>query len=234
MAQDLLKRTLFLVALSAVLQGCVSENGVWAEINADPTEDAYLQFIERYPDGEHVVDAQRALEELRWQRTTADPTEDDYLQFIEHHPDGEHVADAQRALEELRWQRTTADPTEDAYLQFIEHHPDGEHVADAQRALEELREYKVLDSNVACSMSNFSYRTGRQGEIGGHIGSLRCILAGQGSRKTIPLASNELTDGEIVTQDFGVFKLLVERSRLSVSIMLTEIQQRQLNGFLAN
>lgn len=119
-------RRVVMIIVCALLHGCVSEPAVWTETTANPTESGFAAYIDRYPNGEHIADAQSALEELRWQHATADSTENAYQHFIELHPNGEHIADAREALEELLWQDAQSADSLDLLQRYLALYPEGQ------------------------------------------------------------------------------------------------------------
>ena len=130
-----------------------------------------------------------------------------------------------------------------AFEAYLRVYPNGRYTSEAESGIEELNQYRNLDpTEVDCSISDFNYEGvvaagGAITPMGGHIGGFDCRLGDQGSRKSIPLAKDEFADGGIVTEEFGVFKVLFGNSLTggsSFSIMLTGIQKERLEAFLAD
>lgn len=88
---------------SCVLVACGGEGRDWRSAEAADTVEAYDQFLEKHPDGEHVTQARARLEQLaedrEWQRATTADTAAAYREFLAQHPNGKWAAEARIRVE---------------------------------------------------------------------------------------------------------------------------------------
>ncbi len=102
------------------------EGTVWRRTERTDTPEAYRSYLERYPDGLYVEDAQRRLrqferqarrearaeERLLWDEVRQNGSAESYRLYLERYPNGSFVGEAQAALAELEAQVDTARLTE--------------------------------------------------------------------------------------------------------------------------
>lgn len=102
------------------------EGTVWRRTERTDTPETYRSYLERYPDGLYVEDAQRRLrqferqarrearaeERLSWDEVRQNGSAESYRLYLEKYPNGSFVGEAQAALAELEAQVDTARLTE--------------------------------------------------------------------------------------------------------------------------
>lgn len=102
------------------------EGTIWRRTERADTPEAYRSYLERYPDGLYVEDAQRRLrqferqarrearaeERLFWDEVRQNGSAESYRLYLERYPNGSFVGEAQAALAELEAQVDTARLTE--------------------------------------------------------------------------------------------------------------------------
>ena len=94
-------RIVMLITISVILQACAKESDMWTETSANPTENGYVQYIESFPDGEHIAEAQQALEELIFQRATSAKSVELFEQYLAEYPNAQFRTTASFQIESL-------------------------------------------------------------------------------------------------------------------------------------
>jgi hypothetical protein len=88
---------------ACALIACSGEGRDWRSAEAADTVEAYDQFLEKHPEGEHVTQARARLEQLaedrEWQRATTADTAAAYREFLAQHPNGKWAGEARIRVE---------------------------------------------------------------------------------------------------------------------------------------
>ena len=96
------------LAAAALLAGCGSpstDQADWQSARQANTVEAYKQYLEAHPDGEHVKQARTQLKEVRreeaWARASEKGTAGALRKFLEKYPEGPEADLARAKLAEL-------------------------------------------------------------------------------------------------------------------------------------
>jgi TIR domain len=126
-----------------------TDESAWSDALKSGTIRALRQYINRFADGAHVMEARqriRAAEDDIWATTAAAGTIEAFNQYLENYPRGKHSALARNSIDNLS--RKTAD--ESAWLDalnagtiasfndYLKSFPSGAHAAEAQRRIADL------------------------------------------------------------------------------------------------
>jgi hypothetical protein len=88
---------------SCALIACSGEGRDWRSAEAADTVEAYDQFLEKHPEGEHVTQARARLgqlaEDREWQRATTADTAAAYREFLAQYPTGKWAGEARIRVE---------------------------------------------------------------------------------------------------------------------------------------
>jgi hypothetical protein len=126
---------------------CATEEGRWKTTQEQRTVAACVAFLERFPEGDHAVEAIELLhsllisaldEQVRAGRTAQD-IEIYHRPYMQEHPESEYARLARKRIDGLEaWEATRAEPTLEAYQQFLEQHADSEFAPRARAELDRL------------------------------------------------------------------------------------------------
>lgn len=129
-----------------LLAACGNQEKSWELAEREDTHQGYLEFLAKYPDGDHADRARRRMEELReirsWERAQFRDRIPNYQRFLERYPDSENAAAAVSRIYELErdaaW--TAAQEASDASsLQtFLAVYPDAPQAWEAEQLLAAL------------------------------------------------------------------------------------------------
>ena len=131
-----------------VLMSCASPDKEWQLAERDDTQNAYLEFLAKYPNSEFAEPARRRIDELKilraWERAEFKNTLVAYEDFIARHGDNEYTqaaeARAQEILRDERWERILAEGDKTAIEAFVTEYPEAPQLADAQSMLAAIAE----------------------------------------------------------------------------------------------
>ena len=83
----------------------ITEDEIRAAVIDANTAEEYAKYIDYYPDGHHVIEAQTKLsqltDEVDWKRALELSSSASLTQYLEIHPRGAHTDEALRRLEEF-------------------------------------------------------------------------------------------------------------------------------------
>ncbi len=98
-----MRRAIMGCIASCALAACGGEGRDWRSAEAADTVEAYDQFLEKHPEGEHVTQARARLgqlaEDREWQRATTADTAVAYRAFLAQHPNGKWAGEARIRVE---------------------------------------------------------------------------------------------------------------------------------------
>jgi len=132
------------VLIAAALAGCHSANYEWSQATTLNTIAAYQDYIAKYPNGVHVVDAQARIASLQddaaWNKAQVASTTEGYQQYLTTEPNGAH---AQAARDEITqrdrsaaWRTAKNAGTAQALQDFLSKYPSGAEADQARNALD--------------------------------------------------------------------------------------------------
>ncbi len=83
-----------------------AEPGRWRQAGTEDTAEAYREYLEAHPDGQHLDEAKARLKaktaiDEAWRKTIAINTLTAYQDFLDAHPEGEHATQARSKVYEL-------------------------------------------------------------------------------------------------------------------------------------
>lgn len=74
----------------------------WNDAVASESRSALMAFIRKFPNDEHVHEANNLIDSLDWVAAKRADTEEAYQTYMEHHPSGNFNYDAHNAIRKLR------------------------------------------------------------------------------------------------------------------------------------
>ena len=108
----------------------------WQTALGSPTIESIAQYLQKYPNGSHGIEARAMLESLYWTRDSQTNTADSYRDYLSRYPDGPHAAAASKGIEDLkraedqakenqRFQEARNSSDEATLRAFLKEHPSG-------------------------------------------------------------------------------------------------------------
>jgi hypothetical protein len=128
-------RLLFVLVL---LSGCNTTESDWKHAKDANTVAAYSGFLAKHPQGNHVSDANAAIENLDWAMTKDANTVPAYEDFVRKHPAGQFAETAKTALMDVRWADAKRTETTQSYKSFLDLYPSSPYTAEATARIEAL------------------------------------------------------------------------------------------------
>lgn len=93
--------TVILMTLAglSLMVGCSS--ATWEDAQQEDTYEAYQEYIEANPEGEHIEEAKKRAETRYWESIKEDSTADVFEEYLEKFPEGEFRSEAQDKIEQI-------------------------------------------------------------------------------------------------------------------------------------
>jgi len=117
----------------------MSEAEIWAGVRQDHTKEAYKNFMEQFPESEHL---QEAKEEYDWLDAEEEESITGYSEYLNtYRPDGKYTQQAIKKIksieEEEFWEKAGRLDKLSAYHEYLAYYPDGEYVKKAEKIIKE-------------------------------------------------------------------------------------------------
>lgn len=149
-----MKRTrsvLILTGAALLLLGCSSAQDDWNKASAAGTVEAYQNFLNKHPSGEHSSDARERIHSLEddaaWAQAKQTDTVAAYQDYLQKQPAGAHTKDAQDAITAQQratdWKSADSAGTVAALQDFLKKYPSGAEADQARQKLTDLTAYRV-------------------------------------------------------------------------------------------
>jgi outer membrane protein assembly factor BamD (BamD/ComL family) len=137
---------LILVLLLALIGGCADPEKAWELAEREDTNQGYLEFLAKFPDGEYADRARsrmQALQEIRaWERAQFRDRIDNYARFLSEYPDSEFAPAARTRIAELErdaeWRGVRAADSISVLESFLERYPDAPQAEEARQLIAAL------------------------------------------------------------------------------------------------
>lgn len=109
----------------------------------------YEDYLQRFPEGEHVEEVRERLEQLQhmymqWRDINVGGHQRDFELFMTNYPSSVLCRQCEVKIDSLDWVDALADGSEKAIKAYLEKHPDGRYVSEAEIAHE-----KIADSTAS-------------------------------------------------------------------------------------
>ncbi len=133
-------RRMLLVLILGILCGCGSPEKSWELAEREDTNQAYLAFLAKYPEGELADRARARIIELKqqnaWERAEFRDRLDNYERFLERYPSGETAALARARIAQLQmeaaWETAQEEGSLESLQGFLDVYPDAPQSAQAR------------------------------------------------------------------------------------------------------
>jgi hypothetical protein len=131
-------RPIAVALFAAASIGCASESGDWDAAQSDNTVAAYEQFIEKYPAGEFVAEAQRKIESLYLEKARAAGTIEAFEEFMTRFPDGSFTREAKTGILTIEAGKARSAGTASAYADLVSQYSEGELASKAEELIHDV------------------------------------------------------------------------------------------------
>jgi len=125
-----------LVFFAIFFTGCAQM--AWEKTTETNTLIGYQDFIDQYPDSEHISIAKDRAEELYWKQVQAKDSIQAYEEYLKEYPKGKYISEAQARIEELVWEGVQKSDSVESYKTYLNKYPVGQYVEDAKKSIENI------------------------------------------------------------------------------------------------
>ena len=120
------------------------EETQWALCQQTNDINDLLQYIDKFPDGEHIAQARELYsrlinEKTAWEQVVAAGDEDALRAFINNHPSSKYLLQAHDMLDDVVWNNALAKNTKEAFNNYVREFPSGRHIGEARSHFDELQ-----------------------------------------------------------------------------------------------
>jgi hypothetical protein len=137
---------LFTGVLLLTLTACSNEDKAWELAEREDTNQGYLEFLAKYPDGGNADRARQRMQELKeirsWERAQFRDRAENYRRFLEQYPDSENAPVAVARIYELErdaaWGAARDSGDVNTLQTFLSVYPDAPQAWEAEQLLAAL------------------------------------------------------------------------------------------------
>ena len=135
-----------MLLLCLLLAACGGPDEAWELAEREDTNQGYLEFLAKYPDGDYADRARARIKELReqrsWERAQFRDRMDNYRRFLDAYPDSQNAPAARARLAELEreaaWEAARDAGDAVALQGFLASYPDAPQAWEAEQLLAAL------------------------------------------------------------------------------------------------
>ena len=123
----------------------------WKKVEDQNTILAYIDYLEKYPEGEFEYSAKDKVEELNWEIITEQNRKEDYLLYLEDYPNGIYAEEARAFIRQAEvverennaWSLALRVNSIQSYVNYMTQYPNGKY---SDRALQKLEAKTICES----------------------------------------------------------------------------------------
>lgn len=133
------------------------ERSKWELAQRENSIDSYLAYMDEYPQGLYVMDAQNKLLSLKsneseaWANLKTSENTTEFTDFLQRYPNSPYERNARIRLDSLMWQSSLKDNSVQAYTDYLNLSASGEiagqYIGDAQNRFMMLNQTAPIDEN---------------------------------------------------------------------------------------
>jgi predicted RNA-binding protein with TRAM domain len=113
------------VASSTLLLVSCGETMAFRDASGTDTIEGYTEYLQAYPEGDHVDDAYRRVEDLFYEQAVKLHTAHDIDRYLKEYPKGRHVTKAKALKVQIAYDTAQKADTIAGYVVFIREFPTG-------------------------------------------------------------------------------------------------------------
>lgn len=140
-----------------VLAACGSQQSDWQDAQRKNTVQSYQQYLQQYPQGEHVAAANQQIAHIKqqrkkqqaradWKQAQQTDTPQAYQQFLQKHADSQFADKAKQQIQQIHasqaWAEARQSNNPRALKAFVSQYPDSSEATQARRKLARLQQQK--------------------------------------------------------------------------------------------
>lgn len=112
------------IVMCFILTACDSTESDWLKAREANTLIAYNDFISKHPQGPHLDEAKRGIEEIEWQTAKTNDNAEAYSSYLLKYPEGLYAGEGRKKLNQLEWRaalnRVIPDSRHDELLSMMD------------------------------------------------------------------------------------------------------------------
>jgi hypothetical protein len=91
------------ITLSFILTACDRTESDWLKARKANTLNTFNDFISKHPQGPHLDEAKRGIEEIEWQTAKTNDNAEAYSSYLLKYPEGLYADEGRKKLNQLEW-----------------------------------------------------------------------------------------------------------------------------------
>ena len=133
------------------------ERSVWELVQRDNTVDSYLKYMDEYPQGSYVAEAQQKMYSLKgneseaWENLKTSESAVEFTAFLETYPNSPYERLVKNRLDSITWQSSLKDNSPEAYTDYFNMSATGEitgqYIGEAQKRFNMLEQTTPIDES---------------------------------------------------------------------------------------
>jgi len=198
---------LFLIVLPFIFS-CNRAESDWKEADKKNSLEVYQDFINKYPENEHIKEALQKIEDLEWEKAVKENKIEFFSDFTKKYPQNRHQEEIQHILEQLEYELASCSDNRDSLISFLNQYPAS---ARSSEIVEKIRG-KASKNKVTYSYKSFWLYQVQDQQTGAWVCPTERVYYGEGfSDKTINATVNGKTyKCECLYQDIATFEKKVK------------------------
>ena len=132
------------------------ERSKWELAQRENSIDSYLHYMDEYPQGVYVMEAQQKMLSLKgneadaWENLKTSENTIEFTDFLERYPDSPYERNVRTRLDSLMWQSSLKDNSAESYTEYLKLSASGEitgqYIGDAENRFAMLNQTTPIDS----------------------------------------------------------------------------------------
>ena len=159
------------------ITGCESLELHNAEVENTP--DAYMAFLEKFPNGANAEDVRSRIEKLRFDAAMEAKTSASLREYLAQHPGGAGAEAARAAEDAYSFEEAQAAGSLEAFQGYLDGHPEGRHTQEAKLGLDRVsyRDKVLIEGTV---VERINLARDAEGPLNGW--EVRAVVHNRGNR----------------------------------------------------
>lgn len=127
-------RNIFLILIGLLFSGCASVQSDWDSAQSIDNREAYLEFIEKYPNNvQYRPLALQRLETIEYEKASQLGTIEAHQKFIEEYPRGDLAQKAKAFIEKAIYEQAKEKNTISEFDKYLKEYPNGAYVSEVNK-----------------------------------------------------------------------------------------------------
>ena len=126
------------ILIAILILSCSSESSEWEKILEQNSEESYLEFLNKYPDGQFAPAAKDSLVSIDFNNAILANTQKAYEDFLQKYPDSKFSSVLLDSIENKEYESARKENTIEAYSNYIKNYPNGKYIVYANKEIDEI------------------------------------------------------------------------------------------------